>query len=72
MPILHHSHGVGSLAFAADGTLLVTIGDAASYEGIDAGSYGGTFYQAGIDRWNYQAGRKCRSFPCTDGKQHEW
>ena len=43
MPVLHHSHGVGSLAFAADGTLLVTIGDAASYEGIDAGSYAGTF-----------------------------
>ena len=44
MPILHHSHGVGSLAFAADGTLLVTIGDAASYEGNDAGSDPGTFY----------------------------
>ncbi len=45
MPILHHSHGVGSLAFAADGTLLATIGDAASYEGIDAGSDAGSFYQ---------------------------
>ena len=44
MPILHHSHGVGSLAFAADGTLLVTMGDAASYEGNDAGSDPGTFY----------------------------
>jgi len=44
MPILHHSHGVGSLAFAADGTLLVSMGDAASYEGIDAGSFSGTFY----------------------------
>jgi len=48
MPILHHSHGVGTLAFAADGTLLVTIGDAASYEGIDAGSYAGTFYQQAL------------------------
>ena len=48
MPILHHSHGIGTLAFAADGTLLVTIGDAASYEGIDAGSNGGTFYQAAL------------------------
>ncbi len=44
MPILHHSHGVGTLAFARDGTLLVTIGDAASYEGNDAGSDPGTFY----------------------------
>jgi glucose/arabinose dehydrogenase len=31
IPILHESHGVGSLAFAADGTLLVTCGDGASY-----------------------------------------
>ncbi len=48
MPILHHSHGVGTLAFAADGTLLVTIGDAASYEGIDIGNEDGTFYQQAL------------------------
>src|SRR5688572_29984910 len=48
MPILHHSHGVGSLAFAADGTLLVTIGDGASYEGIDAGSDPATFFQQAL------------------------
>ena len=48
MPILHHSHGIGTLAFAADGTLLVTIGDAASYEGNDAGSEDGTFYQQAL------------------------
>ena len=45
MPILHDSHGVGSLVFAADGTLLASIGDAASYEGNDAGSYPGTYWQ---------------------------
>lgn len=48
MPILHHSHGVGSLAFASDGTLLVTMGDAASYEGIDAGSDPDTFYEQAL------------------------
>ena len=48
MPILHHSHGVGTLAFAADGTLLVTIGDAASYEGNDVGSDPGTFYSQAL------------------------
>ena len=48
MPILHHSHGVGTLAFAADGTLLVTIGDAASYEGIDIGNEDGTFFEAAL------------------------
>ncbi|MBC7872459.1 MAG: PQQ-dependent sugar dehydrogenase, partial [Ferruginibacter sp.] len=30
-PILHESHGIGALAFAADGTLLASCGDAASY-----------------------------------------
>ena len=48
LPILHHSHGVGTLAFAADGTLLVTMGDAASYEGLDGGSDPGTFYQQAL------------------------
>src|SRR5688572_5985110 len=48
LPILHHSHGVGTLAFAADGTLLVTMGDGASYEGLDAGSDPGTFYQQAL------------------------
>lgn len=48
MPVLHHSHGVGSLAFAADGTLLVSMGDAASYEGVDAGSFPGSFYQQAL------------------------
>ena len=49
MPILHHSHGVGTLAFAADGTLLVTIGDAASYEGNDAGQRRRNILSAGFD-----------------------
>ena len=49
MPILHDSHGVGSLVFASDGTLMASIGDAASYEGIDAGSYSGTYFQEALD-----------------------
>ena len=38
IPILYESHGVGSLAFAADKTLLVSAGDAASYNVVDTGS----------------------------------
>ncbi len=50
IPMLHESHGVGSLAFAADGTLLVSAGDGASYFGEDDGSFGGTYWdQAMID-----------------------
>ncbi len=36
--LLHESHGIGSLLFATDGTLLVTSGDGNTYEGLyDAG-----------------------------------
>ena len=44
IPILHESHGVGSLAFAADGTLLITCGDGASYNIEDGGSISHTYY----------------------------
>lgn len=37
IPILHQSHGVGSLMFGADGTLLVTCGEGASYDLADTG-----------------------------------
>lgn len=36
-PITHQSHGVGSLLFGEDGTLLVSLGDSASYESNDFG-----------------------------------
>jgi len=37
IPVVHQSHGVGSLLFGDDGTLLVSVGDNASYEGVDLG-----------------------------------
>ena len=50
MPILHESHGVGGLVFAADGTLLISCGDGASYNIEDGGSIAHTYYnQALID-----------------------
>ena len=55
--MLFDSHGVGSLVFGTDGSLMVSCGDGASYKGIDAGAYGektGSFrsqaLQAGIIR----------------------
>jgi len=36
-PLVHQSHGVGSLVFGTDGTLLVSLGDSASYNIVDAG-----------------------------------
>ena len=44
VPILHQSHGTGALAFGADGSLLASAGDAASYTAIDAGNLGVTYY----------------------------
>ena len=44
IPILHESHGVGGLVFAADGTLLITCGDGASYNVADGGSISHTYY----------------------------
>lgn len=45
LPILYLSHGTGSLVFAADGTLLASMGDGAGFDGPDEGSKTGTFYQ---------------------------
>lgn len=36
-PIVHQSHGVGSLVFGEDETLLVSCGDGASYNEVDTG-----------------------------------
>ena len=47
-PILHESHGVGSLQFAADGTLLATCGDGASYNSTDIGNASETYYNQAI------------------------
>jgi len=44
MPILHQSHGVGSLVFGTDGTLLISCGDAASYSSTDVGNASETYY----------------------------
>lgn len=37
LPICHQSHGVGSLVFGEDGTLLVSCGEGASFEDVDVG-----------------------------------
>ncbi len=44
IPQLYESHGVGALAFADDGTLIVSTGDGASYSSNDGGSASETYY----------------------------
>ncbi|MEM6630278.1 MAG: PQQ-dependent sugar dehydrogenase [Bacteroidota bacterium] len=36
-PLVHQSHGVGSIVFGTDGTLMVSCGDGASYTEVDIG-----------------------------------
>lgn len=55
IPLLHESHGVGTLLFGTDGSLLVSCGDGASYNGVDVGGldsdgYGQQALQDGIIR----------------------
>ena len=44
IPSLHQTHGVGSLVFGNDGTLLISAGDGASYTTNDAGGNVGGSY----------------------------
>lgn len=47
-PILYESHGIGALAFAADGTLLASCGDGASYNVMDPGNISHTYQNQAI------------------------
>jgi len=51
IPLVHQSHGVGTILFGSDGTLLVSVGDNASYESNDFGGQvsGGYVTQALAD-----------------------
>ena len=46
--LLHESHSTGSVAFGTDGTLLVSIGDGASYASTDVGSASETYWEQAI------------------------
>jgi len=47
-PILHVSHGTGSLVFGVDGTLLASCGDVADFLDNDVGSSPETFFEQGL------------------------
>ncbi len=49
IPILFSSHGVGSLAFGTDGTLLVSTGDGSSFLSNDIGNADETYFAQGLD-----------------------
>jgi glucose/arabinose dehydrogenase len=48
VPLLHESHAGGQIVFGADGTLLVTTGDNASYASNDFGNAPETYFQQAL------------------------
>ncbi len=49
IPLTHESHAGGTIVFGADGTLLLSTGDNASYISVDDGSSPETYYQQAIN-----------------------
>ena len=47
-PVLYSSHGVGTLQFGMDGTLLASCGDGASFITVDSGNASETYFTAAL------------------------
>jgi fibronectin type 3 domain-containing protein/glucose/arabinose dehydrogenase len=62
IPLTHESHGVGSLVFGQDGTLLVSAGDNASYSSADSGSAAETYWSSAVTDGIMQAKENVGAF----------
>ncbi|NNK70336.1 MAG: hypothetical protein HKO96_07645, partial [Flavobacteriaceae bacterium] len=49
VPLTHQSHAGGTIVFGADGTLLVSTGDNASYSSVDDGNATETYFQQALN-----------------------
>lgn len=49
IPIIHETHGVGSLIFGTDGTLIASCGESSTYNGTDPGYAPDTYYQQALE-----------------------
>ncbi len=48
IPIIHETHGVGSLIFGTDGTLIASCGETSTYSNADPGYAPDTYYQQAL------------------------
>ncbi len=62
LPILFDSHGLGTLAFGSDGSLLVSCGDGGNSVWADVGSNGGSYYAEGISLGIIQPGENVGAY----------
>jgi glucose/arabinose dehydrogenase len=62
IPLLYTSHGVGSLVFGTDGTLLASCGEGASYISKDMGSASETWYLQALSEGIIQAKENVGAF----------
>ena len=69
IPICSATHGVGSLAFGEDGTLMVSTGDAASPAAVDQGGGNGSLCAAGSFGWHPQNEGGRRVVAVATGRQ---
>ncbi|RMG87180.1 MAG: DUF11 domain-containing protein [Bacteroidetes bacterium] len=70
MPILHESHGVGALVFGEDGTLLVCMGDGASYSSVDEGSASETYWSQALADGIITAAENVGAYRCQMLSSH--
>lgn len=63
-PSLHESHGIGSLVFGTDGTLMVSLGDGASYGSVDEGSASETYWSQAISDGIISAADNIGAYRC--------
>ncbi len=62
IPILMISHGVGDIAMAKDGTLLISCGDSGAYESADKGSHDRTYFAQALADGILDEGQNLGSF----------
>lgn len=62
VPLTHESHAGGTILFGDDGSLIVSTGDNASFNSLDQGSAGETYYQQAINDGIMRPGENVGAF----------